>query len=509
MKDYYLILLIINFFSVFPTKAQSDTDKMKVEKIDSFIHMALEKCGVVPGLGVAVVVDDKLLFANGFGHRDVENTLPVTANTGFYLASVTKSFLAMAAAQMEYQQLISLDSSLGSFYPDHQFKAPIDSKDITLVDLLSHNHPVENSGLQYRLAFIDSMSNEEFARVLFEHSSPRESGFAYSNLGYNIVGDILEITSGKSWKKVVLDEVLRPIGMHHSTPYMYRASDTEYAYPYVWEGGKFRRLAIKTENQMHAAGGLISTPMDLAKWLIVQMNGGKLQTSQVIPEAVMRRIHQKYATLDREYYEYNRSGYELGWYQADYEGVRMVHHFGGFSGYMSHVSYLPGHRIGVVSLANEADHGGLLPHLVANYIYDVMLGKENLDSKYQAALNSLQQNVLERKARTEASLAEKRDMLARASTKFSTGAFNIPDLSGTYYNPRLGPLEIEMRKDGTLWSTFGVHSVQMLAIDKDHFLVDWQLRGYLSPPIELTVTYDDSSKKVKSLNWGHRTFLRQ
>ena len=509
MKDFCLILIIINLFSVLPAKAQSDTDKMKVEKIDSFIHMALEKCGVVPGLGVAVVVDDQILFANGFGHRDVEHALPVTANTGFYLASVTKSFLAMAAARMEYQQLISLDSSLGSFYPEHQFTAPIDSENITLVDLLSHAHPIENSGLQYRLAFIDSMSNRDFARVLFEHSRPRESGFAYSNLGYNIVGEILEITSGKSWKKVVVDEVLRPMGLHHTTPYISEVSNMEYAYPYVWEGEHFRRLAIKTENQMHAAGGLISTPMDLAKWLIVQMNGGKLQTAQVIPEAVIRRIHQKYATLDREYYEYNRSGYELGWYQADYAGVRMVHHFGGFSGYMAHVSYLPKHRIGVVSLANEADHGGLLPHLVANYIYDVFLGKENLDSKYEAALNSFQQNVSERKARTEASLAEKREMLGRASNKFSTDTFNVPDLSGTYSNPRLGPIEIKMRRDGSLWSIFGVHSAQMLPVDRDHFLVDWQLRGYLSPPVELTVTYDDSSKEVRSLNWEHRTFVRQ
>lgn len=508
MKNWsILILIIINIFSGLHTHAQVDLNRMKVEQIDSFIHIALEKCGVVPGLGVAVVVDDQILFADGFGYRDVENGLPVTANTGFYLASVTKSFLAMAAAQLEYQQVISLDSSLFSFYPDHQFQPPLDSKKITLVDLLSHNHPVENSGLQYRLAFIDSMSNKEFTRILFERSRAREFRFNYSNLGYNIVGNILEITSNKSWKKVLLDEVLRPIGLRHTTPYMSRAADIEYAYPYIWESGQFRRLVTKTENQMHAAGGLISTPVDLAKWLIVQMNDGKLQMSQVIPEPVMQRIHQRYATLDREYDQYNRTGYELGWYQADYEGVRMVHHFGGFSGYMAHVSYLPEHRIGVVSLANEVDHGGQLPHLVANYIYDVMLGKENLNSKYEDALRTFRQNISDRKARTEASLAEKREVMRRASTKFSNGAFNGPALMGTYSNPRLGALEVELREDGSLWSTFGVHSAKMIPFGKDQFIVDWQLRGYLSPLVDLKVEYD-SQGSVRSLNWDARVFSR-
>lgn len=255
---------------------------------------------------------------------------------------------------------------------------------------------------------------------------------------------------------------------------------------------------------MQSAGGLVTTPQDFANWLLVMLNDGKLQGRQVIDPAVIQRVQRQYVGLDRDFFKFHRQGYGLGLYHSDYEGDLLMHHFGGFSGYMAHASFMPEHDIGVVAFTNEIDYGGLLPHLTAAYIYDLLLGKAGLEDKYQQLLEEWKSDHLKDQQRAAERLQSKKELLEKA------GGNKIPDpgaLTGTYYNPRIGPLEVIDGGNGKLLATYGIHTAPLLLHEKDQYIADWQIMGLLSQPVTLTATYSREGQ-VTALLYGNREYRK-
>ena len=503
MKNFILIFILLSFVQM-PLDGQNIPKDFKL-KVETFVKKAMDATHVVPGLGLAVVKDDQIIFAEGFGYRDVENQLPVTAETGFYIASTTKSLMGMAAAQLEHQGLVELDNPLGNFYTNRNFLPPLDATKLSLVNLFSHKHNLRNGGLQYHLAFIDEHSQENFERILFDFTRPRENEFRYSNTSINIAANALERASGKSWKELVAQWVFAPIGMKRTTSYMSTALQKEFAFPYIQLNGQYQRLAIKTDGQMQSAGGTVTTPKDYARWLLVNTNKGKIDGKQVIPAKVIERAQKSYANLDANYFKFHRKGYGLGLYHADYEGDKLMHHFGGFAGYMAHTSFMPEHKIGVVALSNESDFGGLLPHLVACYIYDVLLGKENLEEKYDKELEEWKASIVKNQERTKGRLKQKEDLVKKAATNPSNWQYDPQAFCGIYNNPRIGHFTVMTKEDNRLWATYGPHTAPMFPLSKNQFLLDWQITGLVSPPIQLNVQYN-SKGLINALLYGGREF---
>ncbi|MDX1407059.1 MAG: serine hydrolase domain-containing protein, partial [Saprospiraceae bacterium] len=363
------------------------------QQIEQFVQDALNTAGVVPGLSVAVVRDGEIFLLRGFGYRDVERQLPVTPQTGFYIASVSKTLMGLAAAQLEHQGDISLEMTLRKCFPEWEFWPPLDAGEITLLGLFSHRHPIRNSGLQYRLAFVDTMSEADFSRVLFDFSQPREAVFQYSNTSINIAAAALEAFTGRSWQSMVDEEVLQPLQMHHTTSAMSEAVRREFAWPYLLVDGQWNKLAVKDDTQMQSAGGHVTTAEDFAQWLRAHLGNGIVEGNQLMPAEVIERVQTSYADVDRDYYKFHRNGYGLGLYQADFAGERLMHHFGGFEGYMAHASFMPERGIGVAAFCNESMLGGRLPHLVAAYIYELLLGKQDVESRYRAELQEWKQEI--------------------------------------------------------------------------------------------------------------------
>ncbi|MEL6357920.1 MAG: serine hydrolase domain-containing protein, partial [Bacteroidota bacterium] len=385
-------------------------------------------------------------------------------------------------------------------------QAPIDANAISMVNLLSHNHDLRNSGLQFRLASVDEMSREDMERVIFDFSRSRPQGFEYSNSSFNIAGAIMEKISDKSWKDIVNTEVFAPLGMVNTTAFISQAVKRDFAYPYWQVGNEFERLPLKDDRVMQSAGGHVSTPIDLARWLIANMNQGRIGKEQLIPAAVVRRVHQDYAELDSEFFEFKRPAYQLGWYRGDYEGDTLVHHFGSYQGYMAHTSYMPAHDLGVVVLANELDYGAILPHLIAAYIYDFLLGKEGLEVKYDALTEGWKERYLQKKDRLEEQLHRKEQLIKRLTEEPIDWLYDPNDLVGTYYSPRIGSFEIELR-DGELWTQYGVVGSKLLALQEGSFVGFWDFSGPKTPPVKLDIRYDQNNQVI-GIDWEGRGFRR-
>jgi CubicO group peptidase (beta-lactamase class C family) len=392
-------------------------------RMDRFVEDALDASGLVPGFGLVVVKDDQVIHIGGYGYRDVEAQLPVTSDTGFYIASATKSFTGMAASVLAVRNELDLDAPISRYLPELRLPEPMSPHAITVRALLTHQTGIHNREVQRQLAFVRSLTKEEYFDLLLTDSQRLPTSFMYSNLGYNIFGYLLEARTGNPWQQVVAETVLDPVGMSNTTTSIETASKGEFAWPYSATGDSFERMPIKSEDTMHSAGGMVSTPDDLGRWLIANLNHGVIDGTPALDARAVAAAHTSYATTDRSYYRFHRTGYGLGWYHSDFEGELLIHHFGGFNGYHAHVSFMPEHGIGVATLMNTDSHRtSTLAHIVAGNVYERLLHGSVVDAKYQQEVEGWAARSIASK-RYDESLSEARAILAGGDVETATSRF--------------------------------------------------------------------------------------
>jgi CubicO group peptidase (beta-lactamase class C family) len=360
------------------------TNQELTTKLDSFIESSMNAYQVVPGLAICVVKGDRAIYERGFGLRNAKSQLPVTPETGFYIASSTKSYVGMAASVLAAEGKLDLDAPISRYLPDMRLPEPLSPDSITVRALLTHRSGINNIPIQIHLVRDGALSKDEFLRMMYEKSKPMATDFKYTNLGYNVAGYILQDVTGNPWQEVVAETVLQPVGMPNTSTSITEAQQREFALPYQSTGDGWKLLELKTDSTMHAAGGIVTTVSDAARWIIVNLHGGMINGRQALPAEAVRVAHTPWATLDSRYYRFHRTGYGLGWYTADFENEVLMHHFGGFDGYHAHISFMPQHDIGVAVFINTDSYDGdTLVHMLAAYTYELLLDHEGADEKYQ------------------------------------------------------------------------------------------------------------------------------
>jgi CubicO group peptidase (beta-lactamase class C family) len=406
------------------------------DTIERFLRRAVAEIPGVPGMSIAVVKGGEIVYLGAAGYRDVEARLPATVETPFYIASSTKSFTGMAAAMLATQGKLDLDAPITRYVPEFRLPAPLVADSVTMRKLLTHTIPFVNRPVVWRTAY----SGQHTPRLLIEllaHSEPRDPGFRYDNLGYVIASLVLERITGMPWQRTLDDMLFEPLGMQHTSAYMSEAAAWNPAAPY--QSGE-RIPQLKTDSTMHAAGGMVTSAADLARWLEAQLGLGRVDGRQAIPAAAVREAHRMQATLDARFGPYPRYGYGLGWYWSMWEGDTLLHHFGGYAGARAHVSFMPKRNIGVAVLLNSSGANAAAADVVANYAYDVLLGKPGRDARYDSLLAKARSDL----ARSAEGLAaHRRELAARPSTLTRPTA----DYAGVYANPLLGEMRIRSVRD--------------------------------------------------------------
>ncbi len=391
-----------------------DAGERMAPVFDPFLQEIFD-VGVAPGMAVAVVQGDELVYARGFGFAEVEAGRPVTPETLFYVASTSKSFTALAAALLAERGDLDLEAPLSTHLPALRMTPPLSADSITLRDLLTHTHGIDAGGpVTIRTAFTGEFTNDLLVEILSTYG-PASSGraFRYGNLGYNIAGLAMDATLGESWKEVLQREVFDPLGMTSTTAYRSKADAGRLAMPYGTDpGGLVRRPYAKDDANMHAAGGHLSTVLDLAKYLEAHLNAGRVDGRQVLPEAAIAETHRPQADQDRTFGPFHRHAWGLGWDIGTYDGDTLLSRFGGFNGFHSHLSFMPRHRIGVAVQVNEAG-GALLANAVAAYIYDRLRDVPEIDVRARELVEDVQSGA---RRRLEAITADRERRAARPQT---------------------------------------------------------------------------------------------
>ncbi|WP_299136994.1 serine hydrolase domain-containing protein [uncultured Tenacibaculum sp.] len=424
----------------------------------NFIELATNEFGAKYGMAIAVVKNDRIIFEKYLGMADVDKNIKVSKNTLFYIASITKSFTAMAALRLEAKGKLDFNKSLAEFFPEIDFAPKLKADSITIPHLMIHTSGIENNPIGTVSAFTGFHDKEkllaELAQFTVVNTNAPFGKFEYTNLGYIILGMIMERELGADWKSLVEQEVLQPLKMNHTSTRMSTAlkQEWEIAKPYSQNNdeNKLVRLFLeKKDNTMHAAGGMLSTAEDMARYMVVALNNGKIDGEQVIDSNLVKDSQLKHAKQNRIWYDLKRFGYGYGWNIATTPlGDKLVHHFGTFTGMHPQFSFVRETGIGVVIMANEGEISYDLNMLLSAYVFDYFSKRENLDNHYKDKLKK----YYERYTKKRKSDTEYMIKVAKRTWKLE---LPFSSYTGTYTSDLFGTLLVEEVEENKLVVTIG------------------------------------------------------
>ena len=378
-----------------------NAQKPRIAAIDEFVGAIYDSISYIPSISIGVVQNGEVVHQQAYGYRDVSNKLLAESSTQYYIASTTKSFTALAATILESKGLLDFNKSLEAYFPKVNFPDSIQADKITIPDLLGHTSGIDNcADMTFKLAYSGSYTYDELFAIMAQTCRRDELGtYRYSNFGYNLLNLIFIRELGKTWKEVVQEEILDPIGMDKtfSSKVELLESRENISIPYRALGvnGKdffeIPRL-MKSDDTMHAAGGLYSSVDDILKWLLFQVGNGVINGKTVIPSQILSKTRALRGEIEPDRFglgKYNIS-YGYGWNIAKYKDKIMYHHGGAFTGYSTLISYIPETKSGVVVMINDNQIGNGLTALLSRFIYDLMdinVKEENRDWKKSYAVS--------------------------------------------------------------------------------------------------------------------------
>lgn len=407
-----------------------------------------------PALGVAVYSREGV-YARGFGLADIDTREHASADTAFFIASSTKSVTALTLACLHGRGELDLDASLTEVSPQVPLPPATRPSEVRVRHLLAHVGGIANGPINYRTVATGQHDPETLWRLL-GISQPNAAAplgtFQYQNIGYNIATILTDRSLRVPWQNLLRREIFEPAGLTHTSASMSQAKASRWsiARPHRLgpSGARERNYLEKTDQTMHSAGGVVMSAQDAARWLELMIEDGRVGGRRCVPAEVVQATRAPVATVGAELDGYRREHYGLGWYIGPYRNERMLHHFGGFSGFRTHISYLPDQAIGVAAFANDSTAGLLPVNAIANYVYDRTGGYPDAEERFEATLEAARVRYAEAARQVVA------DRASRANLQFAL-VRPLAAYAGVYESPEWGRIEI-VEAERTLLVTCGV-----------------------------------------------------
>ena len=357
MRHLYQFVLLTLFVSVgfAQKKTAASLPADPLAGFDSFVNQMLIEWRV-PGASVAIVKDCKLLYAKGYGFKDLKNNMPVTEKTLFPIASCTKSFTAAALAILVDEGKLDWNKPVKDYMPDFQLRDEFATRTITARDLVSHRTGLARHDWTWLYANLDRQGLYNRLKYL-PFSKPLYAQYQYNNLMFMTAGVLIERISGKSWENFVREKILQPLNMKQTVlTYPELFQTTDYSLSYRDNEGQWTEQGFGSNvDAIGPAGSIKSNAVEMANWLIMQLNKGKFDTKQVVSAANLKENHTPHIIVSPAEVTFNELGYAsygMGWSINTYRGHLRLAHNGSIEGYRSQMTFFPHQNIGVVVLTN-------------------------------------------------------------------------------------------------------------------------------------------------------------
>ncbi|MFL5614489.1 MAG: serine hydrolase [Gemmatimonadaceae bacterium] len=345
--------------------------------LDSYTAKAV-KDWKVPGLAIAVVKDGRIVFAKGYGVRELGKPAPVDTQTLFSIGSTTKAMTSASIGMLVDEGKLHWDDRVTKILPGFQLADPYVTRELTVRDLLTHCSGLGNADvLWYRT---DNSPEEVIRRVRFaEPAYSLRSSFIYQNIMYAVAGQIVATVSGMPWEQFVRTRVFAPIGMPNAVPLLDSARRrSNVASPHYRMGDTVRVVTNASVDAVAPAGAVWASVADMARWMRFVLDSGRVDGRRLLkPETYHEWLEPTTIVTPAEFYPTARltkphwTTYALGWFQEDYSGHMVDFHTGSIDGMVAIIGLIPDERLGVYILAN-LDHAEVR-HALMYRVFDAYL----------------------------------------------------------------------------------------------------------------------------------------
>ncbi len=358
-KIYRISLIVTIVLLAIINLQAKDLAKKTISALEQYYSQAL-KDWKVPGMAIAIVKDNEIVFAQGFGVKDVNTKEAVDENSLFAIASNTKAFTSASMAMLVEEGKLSWDDKVTKHLPWFELYNPYVTDEMTIRDLLSHR-----SGLRTfsgdLIWYGTDYSREEIVRRA-KYLKPAygfRAQYGYQNIMFMAAGLIIEKASGMSWEAFVQKRFFDPLKMNRTITSI---NDLKLKGNYTTPHNDYKGEIITIEylNWDNAAplGGILSSVSDLSKWILLQLNHGITGTDTLFTAKSQHEMWQAHTVQNVSAYSEKMfpsthfKAYGLGWGLMDYHGKKIVSHGGGYDGMISRTVLVPEENLGFVILTN-------------------------------------------------------------------------------------------------------------------------------------------------------------
>jgi len=435
--------------------------------LDAYVNNGL-KLWEVPGLSLAIVRNDSVMYVKGYGVRELGKAGAVDASTVFAVGSTSKAFTTAALAMLVDAGKVSWDDPVTKHLPWFQMYDPYASREVTVRDLVTHRAGLARGDGVWGLYEYDRDEVARRVRFLAPSWSLR-STFGYQNLMYVTAGQVVAHASGQSWDDFLRERIFAPLGMRStSTSIDAFRGNANVASPHSRVNDTLIATPWQKVDDVGAAGSINSNALDMAQWVRLHLGRGTLAGRSLVSEKQLEEIQTPQMVVRLEGPWKARSpdahllSYGLGWFIQDHRGRKLVQHSGNVNSMSAVVGLLPEEKFGVVVLSNAP--GTLLPNALMYRILDLELKAQPKD--YSAEMRQ--------RALADAERARQNQPRQIAGTRPS---LPLDRYAGGYADSLYGQLQVRLDGD-SLRIAIGTRGEAVLRHwHYDTFQALWPIRG--------------------------------
>jgi CubicO group peptidase (beta-lactamase class C family) len=434
-----------------PVAAQRAADPLR--GLDAYIEKARQDWGVA-GLGVAIVKGDSVIYAKGFGFKDISKPEKVDERTRFAIGSNSKSFTVVALGMLQDEGKLSLDDRMMQHLPAFAMTDPYVTRELTLRDMVTHRSGFFRGDAVWMGS---GFSRDEILRRTLHQPAATSfrSTFGYNNIMFLAAGEIVGKVSGLGWDEFIKRRIFTPLGMTTSNTSARDQIGPDVARPHALVGGKPVPIEYRNIDNVGPAGSINANVLDMAQYLRFHLRDGRYKGTQLLSQRFQDEMEtaQMIAGSGRDpllpMVHFNTYG--LGFWLRDYYGKLLVSHGGGIDGMLSQMAWLPEADVGVVVLTNT--DGQNLQNALPFAVLDRFIGAPTRDwsALYLAQARQLQ-----------ASSDSARAALTAQRMSGTRPSLALERYVGTYDHPFYGELRIEragealaLKRSAEQWGSLG------------------------------------------------------
>lgn len=454
------ILLAISLLYNLKTLAQ--VSPAAIQQLDTYIEKARQQWEA-PGLAVGVVKDGKVIFAKGYGVRELGKPEKVDAQTIFAICSTTKAMTAAAMGMLVDEGKVSWDDKVIKHLPDFQLFDAYVTRELRIRDLFTHNAGLGNADFLWGDTDLSSDSILHQMRLV-RPAYPFRGGYTYQNIMYLAAGKVIEKVSKMSWEDFLQKRIFQPLSMTNTYSNQQRSLvQKNRSIPHYKIESKIIPITDSNADAIAPAGAVWSSIEDMAKWTQFVLDSAKINGKRLLKsETYTEWLKPQAIVTDAGFYPTQTltkphwKTYALGWFQQDYKGRAVSFHTGSLAGTVAILGTIPDEKLGVYVFGN-LDHAEVR-HAIMYKVFDVFGGTEN-GRDWSTEFKTLYDDIAKKAEETEQKQIAKRV----ANTKPS---LPLERYIGTYAEPLYGAMKVEL-KNGKLY--IQANSKASLSLEHWHY----------------------------------------